>query len=177
MVAGAAVLAGCNSKATIETPAATPVRVAAATSGPAAPSIRTNGLLANKDEIRLAFKVGGVIRKLTVSEGERVRKGQRLAEIEQTEVNAQVEQARQARDKATRDTARGERLYQDKVISLEQLQDLRTQAAMAEAALNSAEFNWNYAAIVAPHDGTVLRRLAEERELVSAGTPVLVLGA
>ena len=177
IVAGAAVLAGCNSKATVETPAATPVRVAAATNGPAAPSIRTNGLLANKDEIRLAFKVGGVIRKLTVSEGERVRKGQRLAEIEQTEVNAQVEQARQARDKANRDTARGERLYEDKVISLEQLQDLRTQAAMAEAALNSAEFNWNYAAIVAPHDGTVLRRLAEERELVSAGTPVLVLGA
>jgi len=177
IVAGVAVLAGCNSKATVETPAATPVRVAAATSGPAAPSIRTNGLLANKDEIRLAFKVGGVIRKLTVSEGERVRKGQRLAEIEQTEVNAQVEQARQARDKANRDTARGERLYEDKVISLEQLQDLRTQAAMAEAALNSAEFNWNYAAIVAPHDGTVLRRLAEERELVSAGTPVLVLGA
>jgi RND family efflux transporter MFP subunit len=177
IVAGVAVLAGCNSKATIEAPAATPVRVAAATSGPAAPSIRTNGLLANKDEIRLAFKVGGVIRKLTVSEGERVRKGQRLAEIEQTEVNAQVEQARQARDKANRDTARGERLYEDKVISLEQLQDLRTQAAMAEAALNSAQFNWNYAAIIAPHDGTVLRRLAEERELVSAGTPVLVLGA
>ena len=109
IVAGAAVLAGCNSKATVETPAATPVRVAAATSGPAAPSIRTNGLLANKDEIRLAFKVGGVIRKLTVSEGERVRKGQRLAEIEQTEVNAQVEQARQARDRriATRRAASG----------------------------------------------------------------------
>jgi multidrug efflux system membrane fusion protein len=176
IVAGAALLAGCNSKATNETSAATPVRVAAATSGPAAPSIRTNGLLANKDEIRLAFKVGGVIRKLVVSEGERVRKGQRLAQIEQTEVNASVEQARQAHEKAKRDAARGERLFHDKVISLEQLQDLRTQAAMAEAALNSAEFNWNYAAIVAPRDGTVLRRLAEERELVAAGAPVLVFG-
>lgn len=177
ILAGAFVVAGCNSKATDEAPGATPVRVAPATTGPAAPSIRTNGLLANKDEIRLAFKVGGVIRKLAVSEGERVRKGQRLAEIEQTEVNAQVEQARQAHTKAQRDATRGERLYEDKVISLEQLQDLRTQAAMAEAALNTAEFNWNYAAIVAPRDGTVLRRLAEERELVSAGTPVLVLGA
>jgi multidrug resistance efflux pump len=57
------------------------------------------------------------------------------------------------------------------------LQDLRTQAAMAEAALNSAQFNWSYAAIVAPRDGTVLRRLAEEREVVAAGAPVLVLGA
>jgi membrane fusion protein, multidrug efflux system len=176
-LACAVLLAGCNSKATEEARPATPVRVAAATKGPAAPSIRTNGLLANKDEIRLAFKVGGVIRKLAVSEGEHVRKGQRLAEIEQTEVNAQVEQARQAHEKSKRDATRGERLYEDKVISLEQLQDLRTQAAMTEAALNSAEFNSNYAAIVAPRDGTVLRRLAEERELVSAGTPVLVLGA
>jgi RND family efflux transporter MFP subunit len=176
-VACAVLLAGCNSKATDEARPATPVRVAAATTGPAAPSIRTNGLLANKDEIRLAFKVGGVIRKLAVSEGEHVRKGQRLAEIEQTEVNALVEQARQAHEKAQRDTTRGERLYQDQVISLEQLQDLRTQAAMTEAALNSAQFNSNYAAIVAPRDGTVLRRLAEERELVSAGTSVLVLGA
>ena len=151
--------------------------MAAATTGPAAPSIRTNGLLANKDEMRLAFKVGGVIKHLAAAEGEPVRKGQKLAEIEQTEVNAQVEQARQACEKAKRDVARGERLYADKVISLEQLQDLRTQAAMAEAALNSARFNWNYAAIVAPRDGTVLRRLAEEREFVAAGTPVLVFGA
>jgi RND family efflux transporter MFP subunit len=173
----AVLVAGCNSKATVEAPVATPVRVATATSGPAAPSIRTNGLLVNKDEIRLSFKVGGVIRKLSVAAGERVHKGQRLAEIEQTEVNAQVEQARQAHEKAKRDVSRGERLYEDKVISLEQLQDLRTQAAMAEAALNTAEFNWNYAAIVAPRDGTVLRRLAEERELVAAGAPVLVVGA
>jgi len=33
----AALVAGCNSKATVEAPAATPVRIATATSGPAAP--------------------------------------------------------------------------------------------------------------------------------------------
>ena len=170
-------VAGCNSTAKDAPLPPTPVRVAVATAGPAAPSIRTNGVLANRDEIRLAFKVGGVIKHLAVTEGELVRKGQKLAEIEQTEVNAQVEQARQACEKANRDVARGERLYADKVISLEQLQDLRTQAAMAEATLNSAQFNWSYAAIVAPRDGTVLRRLAEEREVVAAGAPVLVLGA
>jgi multidrug efflux system membrane fusion protein len=170
------ILAACGQADVTEPVAPTPVRVAQAVEGPAAPSIRTNGLLANKDEIRLAFKVGGVIRRLAVSEGERVRKGQRLAEIEQTEINAQVEQARQASEKAKRDFARGERLYADKVISLEQLQDLRTQAAMTQAGLESAEFNWNYAAIIAPRDGTVLRRLAEERELVAAGNPILVLG-
>jgi len=170
-------LAGCKGKAEETTVTPTPVRIAAAFNGPAAPTIRTNGLLVNKDEIRLSFKVGGVIRKLAVQEGERVRQGQKLAEIEQTEVNAQVEQASQARDKAQRDLERGQRLHADQVISLEQLQDLRTQAAVSEAAFKSAQFNSNYSAIIAPRDGTVLRRLAEERELVAAGNPVLVLGA
>jgi len=174
---GTVALSGCDSTAQEESIAPTPVRTAVAFEGPAAPTIRTNGILVNKDEIRLSFKVGGVIRRIAVMEGEHVRKGQKLAEIEQTEVNAQVEQARQAHQKAVRDAERGERLYTDKVISLEQLQDLRTQSAMAEAALKSAEFNSGYAVIVAPDDGTILRRLAEERELVAAGTPVVVLGA
>lgn len=171
-------IAGCNSTADDQQPVELArVRVAQAVTGPAAPSIRTNGLLANEDEIRLSFKVGGVIRRLSVSEGQQVRKGQKLAEIEQAEVDAQVEQAAQAHEKARRDVERGERLYGDKVISLEQLQDLRTNLAVNEAALNSAKFNWSYAAIVAPHDGIVLRRLAEEREFVQAGSPILVLGA
>ena len=170
-------IAGCDTTANNAPVAPTPVRIATAFNGPAAPTIRTNGMLVNKDEIRLSFKVGGVIRRIAVHEGEHVRQGQRLAEIEQTEVNAQVEQAAQAHEKAKRDLARGENLYVDKVISLEQLQDLRTQTAMSEAALKSVQFNSNYAAIVASRDGTVLRKLAEERELVSAGTPVLVIGA
>ena len=177
ILTSAFVIAGCNSTADDSQQTATPVRTAAAFDGPAAPSIRTNGLLVNKDEIRLSFKMGGVIKHIGVREGERVRKGQRLAEIELTEVNAQVEQARQAHTKAKRDLERGERLYADKVISLEQLQDLRTQTAMTEAGFDSAQFNSNYASIIAPHDGAVLRRLAEERELVAAGNPVIVLGA
>lgn len=160
-----------------ETVELSPVRVVEAVHGPSAPSIRTNGMLANEDEIRLSFKVTGVIKQLAVNEGDRVRKGQKLAEIEQAEINAQVEQAQQSHEKARRDLERGERLYADKVISLEQLQDLRTQTALSEAALNSAKFNWSYATIVAPHDGTVLRRLAEARELVQAGAPILVLGS
>jgi membrane fusion protein, multidrug efflux system len=176
-IVGMYLLSGCSSTAEDQPATATPVAVTTATEGPAAPSIRTNGLLVNEDEFRLSFKVGGVIKRIWVAEGERVRKGQRLAEIEQAEINAQVEQSQQALDKAKRDLDRGERLYADKVISLEQLQDLRTQTAMSEAALNSTKFNWNYAAIVAPRDATVLRKLAEERELVAAASPILVLGA
>ncbi len=126
--------------------------------------------------MRLSFKMGGLVRRIYVQEGDVVKQGQRLAEIELTEVSAQMEQARQMADKAERDLKRGENLYADQVISLEQLQDLRTQAAMASAQFKSAEFNLGYSVISAPRDGKVLRKLAEERELIPAGTPVLVFG-
>jgi multidrug efflux system membrane fusion protein len=177
LIAACLLAGGCADTEQDAAPAGTPVRIAEATSGPAFPSIRTNGIVANADEFRLSFKVGGVVQSIAVNAGDRVRRGQKLAEIEQTEIAAEVEQARQAHEKAKRDLERGERLYRDSVITLEQLEDLRTQTAVAAAALRAAEFNRSYASIVAPHDGIVLRRLAEERELVAAGAPILVLGA
>lgn len=177
LFAAALVLAGCSRQTEPEPVRPTPVRVQSATVGPATPAISTNGIVATKDEMRLSFKVGGVIRAIHVQPGNLVKQGQRLAEIDLTEINAQVEQSRQLATKAQRDLERGERLYQDQVISLEQLQDLRTQAAMQQAQLRSTEFNRGYAVITAPGDGVVLRKLSEERELVPAGQPVLIVGA
>jgi RND family efflux transporter MFP subunit len=170
------VLAGCGQPSAQTAAPPTPVRVQAATVGPAMPPIATNGIVAIKGEMKLSFKVAGVIKSIRVREGQEVKKGERLAEIELTEVNAQVEQARQLAGKAKRDVERGERLYNDQVISLEQLQDLRTQASVAQAQLNSVEFNRGYAVITAPGDGVILRKLAEERELVPAAQPVLMMG-
>jgi RND family efflux transporter MFP subunit len=171
-----ALLAGCGRNETPEAPRAAPVRVASASNGPAVPPVDTNGMVVTKHEMRLSFKMGGVVRRIHVREGDVVKQGQRLAEIELTEVAAQVEQARQMAEKAARDLKRGENLYADQVISLEQLQDLRTQSAMAEAQFKSARFNLGYSVITAPRDGRVLRKLVEERELVPAGTPVLLFG-
>ncbi|MCC6171945.1 MAG: efflux RND transporter periplasmic adaptor subunit [Gammaproteobacteria bacterium] len=170
-------LAGC---ANDDAPAAekpVPVRVAAATTGPATPPIAATGTVASKAEMRLSFKLGGVIRRIAVEAGDEVQQGQRLAEIELAEVGAQAEQARALAAKAQRDLERGERLHADQVISLEQLQDLRTQASVAKAALQSARFNLGFSTIVAPRDGIVLRRDVEEREQVAPGATVLVLGA
>lgn len=169
-------LAACEDPGETTLTKPTPVRVETATAGPALPAIRTTGVVETQDEMRLSFKVGGVIKAIHVREGETVKRGQRLAEIDLTEIEAQVEQARQLAAKAQRDLERGERLHADQVISLEQLQDLRTQAALQRAQLASAEFNLAHAVITAPGDGVVLRKLAEERELVSAGQPVLVVG-
>jgi membrane fusion protein, multidrug efflux system len=152
---------------------ATPVAVAVATSGPDQPSLQLHGVIASRDEPRLAFKVGGVIARIGVESGESVRAGQLLAELEPTEIDAQQSQAGELDAKAARDLERGEKLYADEVLSLEQLQNLRTQRELAAAQLRTARFNRQHARIVAPADGVVLSRLASAHELVGAGQPVL----
>ncbi len=170
-------LAACRPAPEAVEPAPTPVRVATATEGPARPPIETTGIVAARDELRLSFKLGGVVQQITVREGDRVRRGQLLASLDPTEIAAQVEQARQLSEKARRDLARGEALQADQVIPLEQLQNLQTQAEVARAQLQAARFNEMSARIVAPGDGVVLRRLVEERETAAPGQVVLAVGS
>ena len=113
LLATLTLIVGCSSSEPAAAPKATPVRVSEAGTGPATPAISANGLVASRDEMRLSFKVGGIIRRIAVSQGQEVRKGQLLAEIELGEVGAQVEQARQSAEKASRDLERGERRERD----------------------------------------------------------------
>ncbi len=170
------VLAACAQQEPPAPPAPTPVRLATVTAGPAQPPIETTGIVAVRDEQRLSFKVGGLVEQISVREGDAVRGGQLLARLDQTEIEAQVAQSRALADKAARDLARGEALHADQVIPLEQLENLRTQAAVARAQFDAVRFNARNAAISAPADGVVLRRLVEEREIVAPGQVVLVVG-
>lgn len=169
-------LAGCGEAPEHSTPRPTPVRVVEVERSPLAAGIRAVGTVAPAEEVRLSFKTGGVIAAIDVAQGERVRAGQRLASVARDEVEAAVAQARAMLDKASRDLERGEALYADEVATREQVEDLRTARDVAAAALRAAEFNARFAAITAPGDGMVLRRLAEPGELVAAGQPVLVVG-
>lgn len=170
-------LAGCGNgddAATAKTAAA--VRVAVVENAPATESLRAIGVLAPADEVRLAFKTGGVIRTIAVEQGAPVTKGQLLATLADDEFASAVTQARAVADQSTRDLDRGRALLADEVATREQVEDLATANEIANAQLRSALFNARHARIEAPADGVVLRRLAEPDEQVAAGQPVLVVG-
>jgi RND family efflux transporter MFP subunit len=152
------------------------VYVAAVTDAVLDNTLRAVGLLTPKDEARLSFKVGGLVESIRVEEGQTVKAGQVLAVLKPTEINASLDQARQATAKAQRDLDRGRALLADGVATQEQVQDLTTTFHVASAAQSSAEFNATHARIVASVDGVVLRKLAEANELVQAGQTVVVLG-
>jgi RND family efflux transporter MFP subunit len=174
---GAGLISACSRSSSATTAAPVrPVRVAEARSAALDNTLRAVGLLAPKDETRLSFKVGGLVESIPVEEGRPVRAGQVLAVLKPAEINASLEQARQATAKAQRDLARGKALLADGVATEEQVQDLTTAFQVARAAQSSAEFNAAHARIVAAADGVVLRKLALPDEWVPAGQTVVVLG-
>ncbi|MEM7370060.1 MAG: efflux RND transporter periplasmic adaptor subunit [Bacteroidota bacterium] len=152
-----------------------PVKVETVQLSKKALPLRSTGILASQAEIRLGFKIGGIIQAIYVEEGMSVRKGQQLARLNPVEINAQFSQAKSAVAKSKRDLARVQQLYADSVATLEQVQDLTTALEMAKASLESASFNQAHAVIYAPASGQVLKRFGEKGEVVGPGTPILLL--
>jgi RND family efflux transporter MFP subunit len=136
--------------------------------------LQYSGLIASNTEARLSFKIGGIISKLYVKEGDHVSKGQLLATLDLTEIDAQVQQAAQSMEKSQRDEGRIKNLYNDTVASLEQLQNTRTQLNVATEALRIARFNRQYAQIRAAAGGTILQKLMNEGEYAAVGTAVFL---
>jgi RND family efflux transporter MFP subunit len=178
-------VAGCSSKAGQSAPqasaAANPqatagrVRVAVVQQQQLRQNIRAAGMLGTKEEVKLSFKIGGVIDKVYADDGQAVQQGQLLAALNLREIDSQVQQALQGYDKAERDYKRAKALYADSVVTLEQLQNATTGLEVAKSSLAIAQFNKQYATIYAPVNGRVVRKLASENELIGPGSPVFVI--
>ena len=179
VVAVAVLLGACGAEKKDDTADAQPaaVRAAPVASVAVTAQTRTVGVLAPRDEIRLAFKVGGVVDSVHVETGDVVRKGQVLAELKRAEVDAAVSQAAEGVEKARRDLERARQLRIDEVATEEQVQDLTTAYNVARSSVDAARFNARYSRIEAPADGIVFERMVEGGELVQPGQPVIVLGS
>lgn len=175
----AVTVAACTPGGAAPPPArdAVPVRIAPVLTARIAPPVVATGVLGAKEEVALSFKVGGVVARVLVDEGRRVRAGETLAALDLSEIDAGVTRARSATEKAERDLARARRLYADSVATLEQLQNAETGVVVARAGLETATFNRRHAVIVAPAGGVILRRAVEPGELVAPGAPVLTLAS
>ena len=166
VTAMAVVLTACNggSQAAHVTDDAIVVKLRPVTTTRYAPVLKYSGTMASTAEARLSFKIGGIISKIYVKEGDHVVKGQLLATLDLTEINAQVQQASQGVEKVQRDVNRVKNLYNDTVATLEQVQNATTQLQVAEESLRITRFNQQYAQIRATESGIILKKLMNEGE-------------
>lgn len=139
--------------------------------------INASGQFTTEDETMLSFKTGGIINKIYVKEGEQIQKGQLLATLDLTEINAQVNQAQIGYEKAQRDFKRAENLYRDSVASIEQFQNAKSALDFAQQQLNAAKFNLTYSEIRSITDGVVLKKIMNEGQITGPGSPVIQINS
>jgi RND family efflux transporter MFP subunit len=139
--------------------------------------IISSGLVSTETESKLSFRIGGIVDRIFVDEGESVVKGQLLASLVPTEIDAQVSQARNNVEKTKRDLERTQRLYKDSAATLEQIQNLQTAYDVANENFKIASFNKQFSSIHATTSGKVIRKFVNEGEQVSSGNPVFVINS
>jgi len=178
IVAVALLLSSCNENTKNTNPLGEPdiiaVKVSPVSSLNVPTSIQVTGLVSTEDQANYSFKIGGVISRILVNEGDFFRKGQLLATLNATEISAGLSQSTLGVDKAQRDYDRAMNLYKDSVFTLEQLQNTKTALDVAKKGKEAVAFNEQYAKIYAASDGFVSKKIANEGEVIGGGMPVLL---
>jgi HlyD family secretion protein len=139
--------------------------------------------------VNVGTQVSGIIRHIYVDFNDKVKKGQVLAQIDETVLKAQVDQGQAAVDqaqaeynfqKATFDRLKV--LFEKNLIAqsdydqaLYNFQNSKAALSNARSSLSRAKVNLAYATIYSPIDGVVLNRAIEEGQTVAASfnTPTL----
>ena len=162
---------------------ATPVGVATVTSGDVNVTLNALGTVTPLATVTVKPQVGGQLVRINFTEGETVRAGQVLAEIDPKPYQAALDQAngQLARDQAQLanaevDLKRYQTLAAQNSIAAQQVD---TQAALVrqlqgviksdQANVEAAEINLNYATIKSPITGRVGLRQVDIGNLLSAG--------
>ncbi|MEJ2880526.1 efflux RND transporter periplasmic adaptor subunit [Pedobacter sp. GR22-6] len=179
LIALTSILFACKEKPKNTNPPGQPdiisVKVAPVSSIGSTHLIQATGLIVTENVANYSFKIGGVVSRILVDEGQFFNKGQLLATLNTTEISAGLAQANMGVEKASRDYTRALNLYKDSVFTLEQLQNTKTALDVAKKTSEATAFNLRYAQIHAASDGFVSRKIVSEGEVIGPGMPVLAI--
>jgi len=168
-----------------------------------AAQIELSGSVVSDNQKMITSRYMGFIKNMKVSEGDIVKKGDLLYEIDSKEIEAAerqvdlaINQARLALqmnenqlNNVLTNLARNKRLYKKGMVSKFQLENLelaaknmkdmvklaKEQVAQAQAQKTSVLNQYKYLKIKAPNDGVIVMKRAKEGEIQIPGMPALVL--
>lgn len=145
------------------------------------------GTVVPLNEVELRAEVGGYITRVFIQDGQKVRKGQKLYEIDRSKYDAAYRQAlagvqiaRSNRDKAKKDAERYKKLAEQDAIAkqrvdyaLTDLANAESQIAGAQAVLANTVADLRRSVIIAPLNGTIGISQVKLGALVSPGSTLL----
>lgn len=163
----------------------------------------TSGTIVAKTVSVIGARTMGTVVSMKVKEGDRVSRGQELAVLDDRDLSQKVvaaehgygeackarEAAGQNRRLADVTYGRYKNLFDEKIISGQEMDQVDTQRKVAEleyeradqavmrvrAQLEEVRINRAFTRIVAPHDGVIIAKKIDQGSLAAPGSPLLVL--
>jgi membrane fusion protein (multidrug efflux system) len=119
------------------------------------------GTANSNESIEVTARISSVVERIAFDEGQEVKAGDLLVELDNDEITADLAVSQAALQKVASQFARREQLAETRVISEAELEELAAEVAMAKAEVRAAEARLRNSVIRAPFAGTVgLRRVS-----------------
>ncbi len=133
------------------------------------------GLATPDDVVNLAFKLAGQVLDVPVSNGESVKKGQLLAELDPRDVELQVSANRSAFQQASSQLSRIRRLLEHEAVSRQEYESAQTQYAQAKSVYENSMDLLTDTKLRAPFAGVIEQKYVDNFERVQAGQAIVRL--
>jgi len=171
-----ALLAGCSDNKPPAAPAMGPMPVTVLEVQPqrVPSSVEVMAQTEGARETEVRARVGGILVKRLYQEGETVKAGQPLFQIDRSTYEITLADAKAKAEQASREMNRLKGLIEARAISQKDYDDAVSSNAIAQAALHQAQLNLSWTTVTAPVGGTTGRAAKSEGNLISVGADSLL---
>lgn len=125
-------------------------------------------------EAEVRARVGGILVKQFYQEGQLVKAGQPLFQIDRSTYEIAHAEAKTRAEQTERELARLKKLVDAQAISRKEYDDANSANELARAALRQAELNLAWSTVTAPVDGVSGRAVKSVGNLISVGADSLL---
>lgn len=143
-----------------------PVEVVSVTRGDIQQTYRTITTLEAENDAQVVARSTGLLQDILVEEGDLVRKGQLLAQLDVEQLSLEVAQLEATSNKLKKELNRQQALYNRKLGSSDALDRARFEYQSQQAQYKLSKLKLEYASIKAPIDGVVTERLVKTGNLI-----------
>ena len=122
---------------------------------------------------KIAFEITGRISSIYVDIGDRVKKDEVLAKLDDSEVKANLEQAVARLDLANQVLNRFEDLRKKGFISIQDFDKAKSEYLVAKSQVKFFEVKKSQTILRAPYDGFIQNRFVDEGTVINGSNPIL----
>lgn len=134
-----------------------------------------SGVVSAAHEVNLGFKTAGQLARIHVAEGDYVRRGQLLAELDDADYRLAVEALQIQYDQLQDEVERTQRLFEQRSVSANDYEKACAGLRQLGVQLQVNRNKLDYTKLYAPTDGYVQQVNFSPAEMVNAGTALIAL--